>query len=51
MNTELLCCEEDDQQNGIVVHEWDTGHQVKWEIATIKEVKTNHTNRRIRKMV
>ena len=36
-----------DWKKGIVVHAWDTGHQVKWESATVKEVETNLSNRRI----
>ena len=29
------------RKTGIAVHAWDTGHQVKWESATVKEVETN----------
>ena len=36
-----------DRKNGIAVHAWDTGHQVKWESASVKEVETNLPNRRI----
>ena len=36
-----------DRKNGIGVHAWDTGHQVKWESASVKEVETNLSNRRI----
>ena len=36
-----------DRKNGIAVHAWDTGHQVKWESASVKEVETNLSNRRI----
>ena len=38
---------ENDWKNGIAVHAWDTGHQVKWESATVKEVETNLANRGI----
>ena len=36
-----------DRKNGIAVHAWDKGHQVKWESAKVKEVETNLANRRI----
>ena len=35
-----------DRKNGIAVHAWDTGHQVKWELTAVKEVESNLTNRR-----
>ena len=36
-----------DRKNGIAVHAWDKGHQVKWESAKVKELETNLANRRI----
>ena len=36
-----------DQKNGIAVHAWDKGHQMKWQSAKVKEVETNLANRRI----
>ena len=36
-----------DRKNGIAVHAWDKGHQVKWESAKVKEVETSLANRRI----
>ena len=34
-------------KNRIAVHAWETGHQVKWESATVKEVKTSLAGRRV----
>ena len=36
-----------DNKNGIAVHAWNSGHQVEWESAKVKEVVPNLAHRRI----
>ena len=36
-----------DMKNGIAVHAWNTEHRVDWEAATVKQVETHYTRRRI----
>ena len=36
-----------DTKNGIAVHAWNSGHQVEWESAKVKEVVPNLAHRRI----
>ena len=36
-----------DKKNGIAVHAWKSGHQVKWESAKVKEVALNLAHRGI----
>ena len=36
-----------DMKNGIAVHAWNTEHRVDWETATVKQVETHYTRRRI----
>ena len=36
-----------DTKNGIAVHAWNSGHQVEWESAKVKDVVPNLAHRRI----
>ena len=36
-----------DTKNGIAVHAWNSGHQVEWEAAKVKEVVPSLAHRRI----
>ena len=36
----------DTRMHEIAVHTWKTQHKVNWEVATVKQVETNYTQRR-----
>ena len=36
-----------DMTNGIAMHTWKIEHKVHWEAATVKQVETHYTKRRI----